>query len=397
MNAQQRPAGAWRWAAVLRSPHRLGFLGGVAVVFMASLWWAWRLAGPDGAVGWSPLSWPESLIHAVVMSFGFLPLFFAGFLFTAGPRWLHVSAVPGSILRWPVLTLVLSWALFLWGIQACPQFAALPVAAGALSWSWITWRLAQLLSASQEQDRFHVRWITVACCSGALAWGLVAAGLWQGAHGWVRAAVAWCLWGFLMPVFVIAADRLMPVFSLVRWRWLGDRGVVLSLLGVLLVRGVHAGTQALGLAWSPACTILQDGLSRLAGVAVLGMAWHWSEVQNMRLRMLAMLNVGVLWLGLALMLPSGSLASVHALSMGFMGSVWLAMVSRVSSTHAGRSIAADQITWGLFWALQLATGLRMAAAMLPTLQRPLWLAAIGVWLVVVGAWGGRHARWWGRA
>ncbi|HET6786972.1 MAG TPA: NnrS family protein, partial [Aquabacterium sp.] len=91
------------------------------------------------------------------------------------------------------------------------------------------------------------------------------------------------------------------------------------------------------------------------------------------------------------------LASVHALTMGFMGSVWLAMVSRVSSTHAGRSIAADQITWGLFWAMQLATGLRVAAALLPTMQQSLWVAAASLWLGVVGAWAWRHARWWGRA
>ena len=29
-------------------------------------------------------------MHAAVMVFGFMPLFFSGFLFTAGPRWLGV-------------------------------------------------------------------------------------------------------------------------------------------------------------------------------------------------------------------------------------------------------------------------------------------------------------------
>lgn len=397
MITPRRPAGAWRWAAVLRSPHRLGFLGGAVVLFMASLWWAWRVWVAGWGAGGMPLSWPASLVHAVVMGFGFLPLFFTGFLFTAGPRWLHVPAVSARMLLWPVSTLVLSWALFLWGAHVRPDIAALAVAAGALSWGWITWRLLQLLRSSEERDRFHVRLITWACASGALAWALVAAGLWQGELSWVRAAVGWGLWGFLMPVFVIAADRLMPVFSLVHLRWLGDRGVVLALLGVCLIKGGHASTRALGVDWPPVLVTSHAGLSSLAGVAVLGMAWHWSEVQNMRLRMLAMLNVGVLWLGLALMLPSGSLASVHALTMGFMGSVWLAMVSRVSSTHAGRSIAADQITWGLFWVMQLATGLRVAAALLPTMQQPLWMAAASLWLGVVGAWAWRHARWWGRA
>ena len=89
----QRPPptqGPWRFGTLLASPHRLGFFLAAVVLVMASLWWLavqWgRITGAfalGGAV-------PPTLTHAAVMVFGFMPLYFSGFLFTAGPKWLNV-------------------------------------------------------------------------------------------------------------------------------------------------------------------------------------------------------------------------------------------------------------------------------------------------------------------
>src|SRR5262249_28045697 len=74
---------------LLAAPHRLGFFAGLAMLVIASLWWgamlALRYAGL--AVPWrvSPTT-----AHALLMVYAFMPFFFAGFLFTAGPRWLMV-------------------------------------------------------------------------------------------------------------------------------------------------------------------------------------------------------------------------------------------------------------------------------------------------------------------
>ncbi|MDO8276104.1 MAG: NnrS family protein, partial [Serpentinimonas sp.] len=56
-----------------------------------------------------------------------------------------------------------------------------------------------------------------------------------------------------------------------------------------------------------------------------------------------------------------TLGAMHAITMGFMGSLLLAMVTRVSCGHSGRTLVADRLVWGLFWLLQLATVLRVVA------------------------------------
>ncbi len=43
-----------------------------------------------------------TLVHSAVMVLGFIPLYFAGFLFTAGPKWLGVDPLPVSAVRPPL-------------------------------------------------------------------------------------------------------------------------------------------------------------------------------------------------------------------------------------------------------------------------------------------------------
>lgn len=76
---------------------------------------------------------------------------------------------------------------------------------------------------------------------------------------------------------------------------------------------------------------------------LLWLAVVWGLVQSLKIRLLAMLHVGFVWLGLALLYSAASqalwlatgqpvlgLGALHALSMGFLGSIMVAMVTRVS-------------------------------------------------------------------
>ena len=143
---------------------------------------------------------------------------------------------------------------------------------------------------------------------------------------------------------------------------------------------------------------------------LLWLALRWGLLQSLKIRLLAMLHVGFVWLGLAFALAAFShglmaatdgarslgLAPVHALAAGFFGSTLLAMATRVSAGHAGRALHADAVVWSLFWLLQLAVVARVAAA--------LWDAAAGsllpisalAWAAATVGWAWRHARWWGR-
>jgi len=147
----------------------------------------------------------------------------------------------------------------------------------------------------------------------------------------------------------------------------------------------------------------------VSGMVLLGLAFVWGLVQSLRIRLLAMLHIGFLWLGLAFlidsighfwMLLSGdapwTLGAMHAITMGFMGSLLLAMVTRVSCGHSGRTLVADRLVWGLFWLLQLATVLRVVADLADLRYLlGLTLAAALLWTLALLPWALRMLRWYG--
>ena len=92
------------------------------------------------------------------------------------------------------------------------------------------------------------------------------------------------------------------------------------------------------------------------------------------------------------------LGALHALTMGCLASLMLAMVTRVSCGHSGRALVADRIVWTLFWCLQAAAVLRIAASVpgIAGLPLPLLPLAAGLWAATMGAWGLRLGRWYGR-
>ena len=64
--------------------------------------------------------------------------------------------------------------------------------------------------------------------------------------------------------------------------------------------------------------------------------------------------------------------------------------------HGGRALVADSIAWSLFWLLQLATLLRIAAALPSAASAWLLWAASLVWMGLMAVWGLRLGAWFGR-
>jgi uncharacterized protein involved in response to NO len=168
---------------------------------------------------------------------------------------------------------------------------------------------------------------------------------------------------------------------------------------------VELGGSPAGAAW-----MLVRGLVELsAGGLLLWLALKWGFVKSLKNRLLAMLHIGFGWLGLALALGGVaqllgwaqgttvlSLGSVHALTMGCLASLMLAMVTRVSCGHSGRALVADRIAWSLFWLLQVATVLRIAGAAQSTVAGGLLLVTALLWAVIMTVWGLRLGNWYGR-
>jgi uncharacterized protein involved in response to NO len=397
---------------LLAAAHRLGFFLAMLVLAMASGWWLAVQAGRalgwmalDGAVGVPPL-----LMHGTVMVFGFMPLFFSGFLFTAGPRWLNVPPLNAPRLLPPLALQAAGWLVWLAGAYVS---LALALAGLALACAGLAWMLAlfwRLIAASRQPDRVHAMAVGLGGIVGALCLAGVGVTLWSGQYALALALVRTGLWGFIAVTFMAVAHRMIPFFTsgvlpmIQVWRpfwvlWLMLGVAVFEALAVWVDQAAPPGN-----AW----TLAAAAVEALAGGVLLWLAVVWGLVQSLKIRLLAMLHVGFVWLALALLYGAASrtlalltgqallgLGAMHALSMGFLGSIMVAMVTRVSCGHSGRSLVADDLVWALFWLLQAAVVVRLLAAVQ---GMPLWLTAAAalLWTTAIVVWAVRYANWYGR-
>lgn len=399
----------WSLAQLGRSPHRLAFAAATSLLLASALWW---LALQLARLGWlSPWQQavPAGIAHGVVMVYGFMPLFFAGFLFTAGPNWLSVPPPSASQIAPAVGLQWLGWLLWLagsWlGLGLALPGGILALAGLSLQYG----RLALLLHASRAPHRLHIGLSTCAGILGVLCLAGLLLALQAGRPDIARTTLLSGLWGFVVATFIGVGHRMLPFFSFHLW---GRERPTLVLVWLLLsaaIKAVQGWLEWAGemtMAWQAAI-----GLWLLiSGLLVLWLALVGARRQNLRIRLLAMLHVGLVWLGLAFVLdaavpfgfllfalPAGSLAPLHAITMGFLASLLMAMVTRVAFTRSGRVLLIDRFFWGLFLLLQLATLARLVAAFLPPGSGlvPMALAA-GLWTAAFVPWGWRLLGWYGR-
>jgi uncharacterized protein involved in response to NO len=404
--------GPWRFVHLMNAPHRLAFAAGAAMLAATALWWAFTLIARQAAF---TLPWAVSpaTAHGLVMTLGFMPFFITGFAFTAGPRWLGLPEVSTRVLQAPLSSMFAGWAIALLGFHVAAPMAAAGVATVALGWSAVVHRFVGLLRASSAPDKLHARLLAATAALGALALWAAAAALALADDAAMRAATRLALWGFLAPLFVTVAHRMLPFFTAsalpLQRVWRPN-----ALLWAMLAAPVAELPFALAELWRwplpPAALWAQAAIELPAALLLLWLAVHWGLVQSLKIRLLAMLHTGFLWLGLSFALGAVShammawhgpehslgLAPLHALTMGYLGSTLLAMATRVTAGHSGRPLAADDIAWALFWILQIAVLLRLAGALWPAAATPLLLAAAAAWAVAMSGWSLRYGRWLGR-
>src|SRR5690606_7359652 len=143
----------------------------------ASIWWLIALGAGVAASGSVPWALAPGDAHALIMSFSFMPMFFAGFVFTAAPRWLKLPPVAARTLVPPVVAWLGGWLLFVVGAHLERPVAAIGLAFVATAWSAICGRTVRMLAASAVPDRTHLRTIAGGCIVGALALWLAAAAI----------------------------------------------------------------------------------------------------------------------------------------------------------------------------------------------------------------------------
>ncbi len=368
------------------APHRLYFfLGALAVLFLFGWWWL-SLIGVHAqhSVAAIPL-------HALLMPLGLFPLFILGFTFTAGPRWLAVDASPRYFLPTGI-SYFSGIVLVVIGSVSDQRISVAGFALMLLAWLSATWRWASLVRASGLADKNHPSVLLGAMLGGTLA--LCAALAWSAGVGeaWLVAKQL-AFFCFLLPVFLTVCHRMLPFFSAsalntpqhpyVAWRPFG-------LLWFWLGGCVSVAISAI-FGWH----FLEGCVASLLCISFAFTSWRWGLFQSFKNRLLAMLHLSFAWLSVVFLLHAlgafgfavGS-ASVHALGLGFMATMLVGFVSRVTFGHSGRALEAGNGLWALYLGLHFAALLRVSASLfaLPSLiniSATVWLFLMGTWVLMM--------------
>lgn len=397
------PPVPWRAAQLLAAPHRLCFFWAGCNAALAAAWWAAQLLANTA---W-PWAVPPATAHGLWFTLGAMPLFIAGFMFTAGPQWLKAPAVDTRPLRAPVAAFVGGWALAVPGFHASALLAGCGLLLVALGWAGLCARLLRLVHEGTRPDRRHAR--LVAAAAVALVLCLLAAALAVAlADPHAQAVVVrLSLWSVVL-VFGVVSHRMLPFLGDGAWDWADRRWPdwpLWAVASVPLLQALAAPAAATHDGWRW-CQALH-----LAAVAALSLrlVLHWRGHPALKQPLMGMLFGALAWWTVALLLLAtaavpllpadlsarAGLAGVHALTMGYLGGTLLAMSTRVSTVHSGRPQAVDGLARALHALLQAAVASRVAAALWPAAALLLDAAALA-WAAVAMAWFLRHGRWAGQ-
>ncbi|HEY6094331.1 MAG TPA: NnrS family protein [Gallionellaceae bacterium] len=381
------------WQIFTAAPHRVMFFGGTLQLVLTMLWWLLDLATRYGSG--NPISWTiaPNTAHLYLMIYGIFPFFMFGFLMTTFPRWMGGKEIPARLFVPAFLLMLAGVTLFYAGLLIKALLLA-AVASTLAGWAIGLYALLQVLRQTKNPDKRHsaIAWVafTLGWCGAAcyLVWLLT------DNYGWLTAAMHAGIWLFLLPVFFNVGHRMMPFFIASAIQRIRLDRPDWPLTVILLSSAGHGLLQILGHAeW----TLLCD-LPLAATAFYLGYAWNLRRCLGVP--MVAVLHLGIFWLGVAMLLygvqsltllATGQLglglAPLHALTIGFFATVLLGMATRVSLGHSGLSINPQRTTLLLFLLLQVAVLLRVAADLLPAqLRGDLYIAAASVWLLCFAAW-----------
>ncbi|MGF6110567.1 NnrS family protein [Pseudomonas frederiksbergensis] len=307
------------------------FLAGAGFAALAvavwALWLYGRLPGAQPIGGM--LAW-----HRHEMPFGFATAIIAGFLLTAVPNWTGRAGLSG----WPLIGLVSVWliARLAWWLPISPmvlltmQLPFLPL---------LAWCLGRDLLAARKRENYPILLMItlLAGCQMMTLWGILTDDVGFQRHGvlavlWLVAALMSMIGGRVIPFFIQRGlNRPAPAAT----HPLATR--VLLLGGMLAALSFAAGLNDTPRGWLAALYLL------LGGVHLLRL-WRWHDRGIWRVPLLWSLYLAYVWLvagTLAMALwhagwmPQQSLAT-HALAVGGIGGLILAMIARVSLGHTGR-------------------------------------------------------------
>lgn len=350
------------------------FLAGAAwAVITMGLWIAFLsglipLAGDYGAANW----------HAHEMLFGFAPAILAGFLLTAVPNWTGRLPVSGKPLAWLFALWCAGRLVLLFPDVAGPAVAAivdalfLPALLAICAREVIAGRkwkdlkvLAGLVALSLANAIFHIAVITGGPADMAARLGISA----------------------YTALVMIVGGRILPSFTR---NWLNRFGRT-----DFPVPYNHFDTAAIltGVAALAAWTTAPDTLLTAAVASAAALAhgirlYRWRGWTTWPEPLVAVLHVAYTFVPLGYAaIVAGSLdwldsrSVLHVQTVGVIGCMMLAVMTRASLGHTGRPLKASRVTITAYAMLVLSALLRPAAGIFPDVLSQLYTLAGISWML----------------
>ena len=367
--------------ALWRLGFRPFFLGGALFALIGIAAWAAVLLGVLPA--WEPLggwlAW-----HRHEMLFGFASAIIAGFLLTAVQTWTGRPGVSGR----PLMILAGIWlAARLGWLGGAPLWLVTPLELAFLP------ALAFFVGRSLWQVKQVRNYPVIAVLTLlTLADAQVMLGLWGGRDDWQRGGVLAALW-LVAALMGLIGGRVIPFFTqrglgrtaqVPAWPWLDN----LLLAGTMLVAVLTAA--GFGLAPHP----LLGALFAVLAVGHLIRLWRWRDKGIWGVPLLWSLHMAYLWMLLA---PAGMAVwnfgapialslPIHALTVGGVGGLILAMIARVSLGHTGRPLQPPKVMAWAFALLNLGVLCRVVLVVWLPMQGLSLAAACWVVAFLLFAW-----------
>jgi uncharacterized protein involved in response to NO len=325
-----------------------------------------------------PLTW-----HIHEMLFGFVMAAVAGFLLTAIPNWTGRLPVRG----WPLAVLVGLWLL---GRVACLVSALVP------GWIAIVVDLSfpvALVVVVAREIIAGGSWRNLPMVAPVMVLGIANLLMHLESEGVaLPAGLGWRLGIAAVIVLIsVVAGRIVPSFTR---NWLATRKYSNLPAAHGFVDRVALGTLHTGLiGWAFLPAFRPIGLLLLLGAALnLWRLLRWRGGATVAEPLLLILHIGYAWLvlgaallGLAVLddgLPIS--AAIHALTAGAIGTMILAVMTRVTRGHTGRDLAADRFTSVIYIFVTFAAITRVTAAFCAEWIMPLLVVSAGCWIAAFG-------------
>ena len=348
------------------------------------LWIVLFVGGLSLPSRFSPLTW-----HIHEMLFGFVMAAIAGFLLTAVPNWTGRLPVRGA-------PLAILGALWLLGRTACLVSALVP------QWVAVVADLSfpvALIAVITQEILTGRNWRTMPMIVPVVVLGIANLLMHLEAYGVaLPPGLGWRLGTASIVILIsVVAGRILPSFTR---NWMAKRGFDLpaphGLFDWIALGVLHTGL----LAWVFFPDADPVGLTLIAGgVLNLWRLLRWRGGKAVDELLLLVLHLGYAWLvagvvllGLSVLLPSmPQSAAIHALTVGAMGTMILAVMTRATRGHTGRELSADSVTALIYLMVTLGAVTRVAAPFAAHFYVPLlsfsaacWIAAFGTFIFSYG-------------